>query len=161
LKGYLDVTTVHLPFECLQKAFVSLRKTGELGVEGVALFVGKKVMHNFYVERTLIPEHTSHSVEEGLYYLISSDELYRLNKYLYEQSLRLIAQIHSHPKEAYHSEADDKNAIVTSIGGLSIVVRNFAAGPISMDECAVFRLNRYNEWKQLSKNEINELIRIT
>src|SRR6266404_6352259 len=38
------------------------------------------------------------------------------------------AQVHSHPREAFHSRADDRWAIVRHEGALSLVVPHFASG---------------------------------
>jgi hypothetical protein len=35
---------------------------------------------------------------------------------------RFVARIHSHPGEAFHSAADDRNPVITFDGALSIVV---------------------------------------
>lgn len=158
MKGYLGIIQIVMPPNCLEKAFYSLREAGKQGVESVALFIGRIDGNDFFIEETIIPKHTSYRLEDGLFYAIDSDELYRLNVMLHERSLKLIAQIHSHPREAYHSEADDQYAIATKVGSISIVVPDFAFGPISLDNCAVYRLSVDNKWLKLSHYELHKLI---
>jgi hypothetical protein len=69
----------------------------------------------------------------------------------------LIAQVHSHPNEAYHSEADDEYAIVTAEGGLSFVVPNFGKAPLDPTIWAIYRLTQ-GEWRGLNMNEAKLLI---
>jgi hypothetical protein len=61
-------------------------------------------------------------------------ELARLNMYLYRNGLELVAQVHTHPAEYYHSSADDQYAIATTIGCYSIVVPNFAVVNSALSE---------------------------
>lgn len=52
---------------------------------------------------------------------------------LAEKRLSLRAQIHTHPGLAFHSATDDQFPIVSQPGFLSIVVPDFATGPIDFD----------------------------
>lgn len=45
---------------------------------------------------------------------------------------RLLAQVHTHPGAAYHSQRDDAMAALQTPGFLSLVVPNFALGEISL-----------------------------
>jgi hypothetical protein len=72
-----------------------------------------------------------------------SDELARLNMYLYRNGLELVAQVHTYPTEAYRSSADDQYAIATTIGCYSIVVPNFAVVNYALSE---WRSSRAAMW---------------
>ncbi len=62
---------------------------------------------------------------------------------------RYVARIHSHPGEAFHSAADDRNPALTHQGALSIVVPFFGLGlRRGLDACAVFVL-RGTRWVEL------------
>ena len=55
-----------------------------------------------------------------------------------------MAQVHSHPGEAFHSPADDRWAIPRQVGALSIVLPFFAAGiseETFFEQAAVFTLS--------------------
>ena len=43
-----------------------------------------------------------------------------------EKRLSLVAQIHTHPRRAFHSDADNAWSIVSHVGGLSLVIPRFA-----------------------------------
>ena len=143
----------------LVAAYRHFRFMGRQRCEGVALWVGRISDSNFEVTETVIPKQKGLRSDNGLAYVVEEAELRRLNVWLYEQELRLIAQLHSHPTEAYHSETDDLYPIMTTVGGLSIVVPDFAAGPPDIHQCVTYRLDQ-NGWAELSTAEITKLIEI-
>jgi hypothetical protein len=73
----------------------------------------------------------------------------------------LIAQIHSHPSEAYHSETDDTYPIATTAGALSIVVPDFAIRPFRLNDCAVYRLLPKQGWVHVSNAMVERIIQLT
>jgi proteasome lid subunit RPN8/RPN11 len=156
--GFLDIKKIVMPFHCIEVAYTHMRKAGTQRVEGVALFAGKESGHNFEIETTIIPKQQALRLESGLLYAVDSDELHRINVWLYENKMSLIAQIHSHPTEAYHSDTDDAFPIVATVGGLSVVVPDFASGPIEIDTWAVYRLSPKSIWMELSRKETMTII---
>jgi hypothetical protein len=137
-----------------------LADAGRVGVEGFAAWAGVQEGGRFLVRRAVIPRQTPRRTEEGLSVIIGSDELFLLNRWLYENKLTIVAQIHSHPSEAYHSELDDAIPIATEQGSVSIVVPNFAKAPFDLRKCAVFRLSATNTWDELSTLQADRLITI-
>lgn len=158
--GMLGVTTIELPLALAEEALVHLKKAGRRGVEGVALWAGKQDGTTFYIRRTIVPEQKASSSEEGLLYVVPGAELLRINRELYEEGLTLIAQIHSHPTEAYHSETDDAYPIVTVLGGVSVVVPFFGRKGTDLTTWEVYRLQPGPEWKHLSSLEKTSLLHI-
>lgn len=129
-----------------------LQKMGKLGHEGIALWVGEFFNDSFIIKTTLIPRQILVKTDTGVCYYVDADELYKINVWLYKNRMTLIAQIHSHPSEAYHSLTDDTFPIVTTIGGFSIVVPDYARKTIALDECAVYRLLT-NGWNRITPAE--------
>src|SRR5581483_8447953 len=129
-----------------------LRQFGSRRLEGLVLWLGDIEEDQAHVYQFIVPEQQSISDEEGVGYFVSGETLFRLNRALAESGLRLIAQIHSHPREAYHSEADDRFAIVTADGGLSLVVPDFGNAPEDPSTWAVYRLSR-GQWIELDTRE--------
>lgn len=158
MSGYLNIKKLIIPFECIEVVYTHLRRAGNQRVEGVALFAGKETGDDFHVENTVVPKQQAMRLESGLLYAVGSDELHRLNVWLYENKKSLIAQIHSHPTEAYHSDTDDAFPIVATVGGFSIVVPDFAMGPIDIDLWAVYRLSSKSIWVELNEKEKRTLI---
>lgn len=143
----------------LVAAYKHFRSMGQRGSEGVALWVGRADDREFQVTQTVIPAQKGIRSDHGLAYIVDEAELRRLNVWLYESHLRMIAQLHSHPTEAYHSELDDEGPIMTTVGGLSIVVPDFAMGPPDLKACATYRLSR-DGWIQMTAEEVTKLITI-
>ena len=73
---------------------------------------------------------------------------------------RLFAQVHTHPGRAYHSEMDDRYAVVIAPGGLSLVVPNFAVKDFDVSDCAVYRLSSAGRWEKVEKGDAVALVRI-
>lgn len=159
--GYLAIEKIVMPLIYIREAYDHMRAAGQNRVEGVALFAGKEDGNTFHVEKTIVPEQEAMSLEEGLLYSVDGDELHRINVWLYENKMSLIAQIHSHPGRAFHSSTDDAYPIVATVGGISIVVPDFASREMEISTWAVFRLSEENEWVELSSTEKNQLIQIT
>jgi hypothetical protein len=111
------------------------------------------------VVEAFVPAQKPISSENGVGYFVSGETLFQINRALSETGLRLIAQVHSHPQEAYHSEADDRYAIVTFNGGLSLVVPNFGHAPPDPTSWAIYRLHD-QDWLELDVNEVNALFKI-
>jgi proteasome lid subunit RPN8/RPN11 len=160
MEGYIGINKVLIPHGCIEAAYEHMRKAGQRRVEGVALFAGKENGEVFQIERTIIPKQEAMSLEEGWLYAVDGDELHKINVWLYENKMSLMAQIHSHPSEAYHSQTDDAYPIVATVGGLSIVVPNFARGQVDINKCAVYRLLPEMGWVELSEKEKNGLIEL-
>lgn len=158
MTDFMGVKTVRVPLELAQKAHFRLRSIGQQGSEGFALWASVLRGDIFHVTHTRIPVQMGLQTDDGVLVAVGADELHRLNVWLYEEGLKLIAQLHSHPTDAYHSETDDALPIVTTVGGLSLVVPFFARNPFSLADYAVYRLMPDGDWSELSDDEAKELI---
>ena len=71
--------------------------------------------------------------------------------HLREKRLRILAQVHSHPDRAFHSEADDEWAIVRHAGALSLVLPRFAQ-EATVDNflslAATYVLSTRSDWEE-------------
>ncbi len=160
--NFQKIKKVKFPQHCVIKAYDHLRLAGRKRLEGVVLFAGRLEEQDseiFCVEETIVPKQLSMSLEEGLLYAVDGEELHRINVHLHEHKMMLIAQLHSHPGSAYHSQTDDNYAIITKTGGLSIVVPNFGMDDIDTSLWAVYRLDK-NDWVELSTKDAAQLIEL-
>jgi proteasome lid subunit RPN8/RPN11 len=114
----------------------------------------------FEVRAAVVPAQIRSRTDEGVAVTVTGDELFRMNVWLHKNRCTLVAQLHSHPGSAYHSETDDGYSIMTQSGGLSIVVPNFARAPFSLRSVAVYRLDDEGEWRQLDATEAMALIKV-
>jgi len=137
----------------------ALQTFGSRRLEGLVLWLGKVEAGRAHVIKAFVPEQRSIADEDGIGYFVSGETLFELNRALSETGLRLIAQVHSHPGEAYHSAADDRYAIVTADGGFSLVVPNFGRAPADPACWAVYRLTS-GDWLELSAQQVQTMFEI-
>ncbi len=162
------VVEVRLPRPLADQTQAHLRQSGRRGLEGMALWAGELDAEVFSVRTVIVPQQQGHRTEHGLAVSVPGAELHRINMWLRRERLRLIAQIHSHPTEAYHSETDDRYAIATALGAFSLVVPDFAVRPFALDDCAAYRLSRRPwwhfsagpHWRRLPRIELDRTLRI-
>jgi hypothetical protein len=159
--GFLDLATLIVPRRLANEAQTHLRAVGRTGHEGFALWLGTWEGRDFHVDETLIPQQRGLRYESGVCVRVDSDELFRINRYLYQTRRQLIAQLHSHPTDAYHSETDDTYPIATTAGAFSLVIPDFAVRPFALVECAVYRLVPGEGWLEFPMPAVARVIQLT
>ena len=159
MSGFSDVQEVVVPRACVEQTHSHLRQVGLSRHEGFALWAGKRDRDRFFVSCVVVPRQEGLRTEFGVCVRVEGAELHRINVWLFENRLQLIAQIHSHPTDAYHSETDDAFPIVTTEGALSLVVPDFAIGPADLAQYASYRLRR-GRWVELSRAAAATLINV-
>jgi len=155
----IDVHLFQVTNQVVFETQLFLQEAGKSGLEGFVLWLGTIDESKCNIVQTLIPKQKGVQSPFGVYVTVENYELHKINLFLFENKLRLIAQVHSHPVEAYHSTTDDQFPIATELGSLSIVVPYFASQPFSLMECAIYRL--YSEgWIAVSDKDTEKLIEI-
>lgn len=95
---------------------------------------------------------------------ISAEGMRSLMRHLRANKLALTAQVHSHPRRAFHSKADDTHAIVRQEGALSIVVPYFGK-TVDADSFAqnnaFFRLAGNDEWVEITRDKVPVYFEVT
>ncbi|HEX8459354.1 MAG TPA: Mov34/MPN/PAD-1 family protein [Pyrinomonadaceae bacterium] len=158
MKGLAHVNRVIVPRLCVEEAHAHLALVGRQGFEGFALWAGALEGDVFRVSDTIIPEQKGLRSDLGVCVSVDGRELHRINVWLHSRGLTLVAQLHSHPTEAYHSDTDDTYPIATTTGSLSLVVPDFAVAPFSLEDCAIYRLLPPLSWVELSPEDAARLI---
>jgi hypothetical protein len=156
--GFLEIEQFGFKAEVINKAYEFLAHAGKERFEAVALFAGTVSGATALVTEAILPLQKSYKLESGLMYHVEGEELHRINVWLYKNKLKLLGQIHSHPTEAYHSETDDEYPIISTVGGLSIVVPNFARGKMKHDEWAYYRLSQEGQWVEVNFESLIKII---
>lgn len=161
MTGFGDVRSIRVPMSKIQRTQDHLASMGRKDMEGMALWVGVHSRDIFEVREAVIPEQQGIRSDHGIAVAIAGAELHRLNLWLFRNKFRLIAQVHSHPSDAYHSDTDDQYAVATQVGSLSLVVPDFASNPFDLLACATYRLSASGKWVELRPGEVMSLITIT
>jgi hypothetical protein len=137
-----------------------LLEAGDNGFELFVLWSGKSGSdETFEITTHHVPEQESFKTSEGLLVRVSGPALHRLNSMLYETGERLAAQVHAHPTSAFHSHTDNSYPIVTALGGLSIVVPDFATRGVFTRGTAGYRLTN-SGWTKISKRRLSRMLRV-
>ncbi len=150
------MTRVLVPRTVLASTQQALRAFGAHHAEGLVLWIGTVKQSTARIDHALVPPQTPIREETGLGYFVDAPTLLALSRFLAERRLRLIAQVHSHPGGAYHSATDDRYAVVTTEGGFSLVVPEFARAPLSILGCAVHRLSA-SGWMRLDASAAEDI----
>lgn len=139
--------------DLLPRTLEVLKHFGRRGYEGFGLWVGQIQGPRASITDLLVPPQRSLKGEDGVGYFLEAETLFDLNVYLSNKQLRLIAQVHSHPTEAYHSAADDRYAIATAVGSFSVVVPDFGFCEPALSSWAVYRLSKVG-WGRLGDRQV-------
>jgi hypothetical protein len=145
---------------CFLESYAFLSRVGQTENEAIVLWAGRCAESEFRVTEFIIPKQTPIRTDGGLCYVVMGEELFRINQYLYTRGLELIAQLHTHPEKAYHSDLDDAYPVITEAGGVSLVIPNFACQPANILNWAAYRLSRAGVWDELSSFAVKNLFEI-
>jgi len=145
--------------DVLQPTLKVLAETGRNGYEAFVAWGGTREEDSTFIFRAAYkPRQKSYKTEDGLHVVVEEEALDRLNRDFNEQGLILAGQVHAHPGSAYHSDTDDLLPIVTILGGLSLVVPDFAAGGVEdRSRFSWFRLRAYGEWIPIGDETVIEV----
>lgn len=159
MAGLQEITSFQISRAALDYSYEFMKSVGRRGYEGLVFWAG--VLHGdlAHVSEAYVPAQKAYRTPDGLLVHVESEALHHFNSELYRRSLRFLAQIHSHGEHAYHSETDDNHSMVTTLGGLSLVVPHFANTPFDLGTCAVYRLT-HEGWMEVSLKDKYELIQV-
>jgi proteasome lid subunit RPN8/RPN11 len=155
------MTILRCPAAIVDATLAALRAGGLEGVERVVFWLGRRTPGgDADIAEVHVPEQRA-AVD---YFHIPPESMVAFMAHLRRSRLVLLAQVHSHPGEAFHSKADDEWAVVRHEGALSIVVPRFAAEVTTKNfevASAVFRLTSDDRWRRVEPGELPERLRIT
>jgi hypothetical protein len=156
-----DIEKLRVARSVVDDTMRMLRESGREGMEAIVLWAGTfSSTTSFDVGLVIRPRQTAYRSSDGLLAAVDDDEIFRVNRAVSEHGMRLVAQLHTHPGDAYHSDTDDHHALVTARGGFSLVVPFFASGGFDLDVVAVYRLEVGNTWQPLPSRHAEEILQI-
>jgi hypothetical protein len=121
--------------------------------ERVIFWLGKKDTDAYLVEEVFVPV----QITEKDQFIIPPEGMTELLTKLKSTRTMLVAQIHTHPFEAFHSPADDRWAILRHLNAYSIVLPWFGSTTTLNtfhDNAATFVLTHLNKWVEVGNNNI-------
>jgi hypothetical protein len=97
------------------------------------------------IDRVVHPKHVAHAYG----FQLDSDWLTSFWNELADTRRGVRVQIHTHPREAFHSKTDDAYPIIHKPGFLSLVMPDFAMGPIGFEQAYLTQLQPDGSWRQV------------
>ncbi len=150
-------TCTLVPRRAVAETIHFLQEAGERHSECVVLWLGRRIGERIQVEKVVRPMQQCR-VDQ---FIIPPLSMATLMRELQSSRLMIAAQVHSHPMDAFHSEADDRWAIVRHVGALSLVLPFFAREVTCesfLEEAAVFQLDARDNWLQSHPDGILRII---
>lgn len=142
-----------LPFDLLEQTFARFRQCGAGRKECQALWVGPNGQPHLITE-VVHPRHSASAVG----FQLDSDWISDFWLRLSEEGLGIRVQCHTHPGAAYHSAIDDAFPILLIPGFLSLVIPNFALGPVGFEDAYLARVDGNHRWREVDIADHLEII---
>lgn len=140
-------------------SLAKLHASGRKRHEGIVLWLGKRERPTARITHVFEPLHRA-SID---FFHIPPQGMQQLMAYLEQHDVALLAQVHTHPAEAFHSQADDKWAMVRHLNALSLVLPYFAEGVTPrnfLSMAATFRLDELNRWVPVRAAELPDYLEV-
>ena len=144
------MTRLHCSAATLDETIDHFRAAGRIQKECVVFWLVPRQADAMRIVEVYRPQQEAHADQ----FWIPPDAMAVLMRHLRDSKLKLAAQVHSHPHEAFHSYADDRWAVIRHAGALSIVVPDFAAHTDAsnfMQEAKFYQLSRDDRWLEVQR----------
>ena len=150
-----DLTTLVVPIEVLDDTGSMLRERGLLGLEAVVLWIGTVTEEGRAEIRYAVrPGQIAYRDEAGGCAVeVPPEALSEVISTLPNNHF-VLARVHTHPEQAYHSPVDDTNMLISHEGAVSIVVPYFARDALDLMTCSVNILSHATGWSELSQDAV-------
>lgn len=123
-----------IPQPIIDATAAYLKQYGVQDCEGIAYWAGSVGANRSVAVQTLVL--VNHE-PQGAGVRVTREEARKLVRVLAEFDLKLLAQVHSHPGDAFHSHGDDEHATSFHEGFVSAVVPRYATDDTSLYDWAV------------------------
>jgi proteasome lid subunit RPN8/RPN11 len=138
------VSVLEIERKFLDETLEQLQVCGAGRTECVAYWVGDRIEPQR--PRRLV--HPLHRADNGGYQ-VDSQFVNELFLSLRKTGEFVRAQVHSHPRAAFHSRTDDQFCLTPSAGFVSLVVPNFANGPVDLSTWYLTEMQEDGTWREL------------
>lgn len=75
-----------------------------------------------------------------------------------ERKLSVVADVHTHPRDAFQSVADRTNPMVATAGHIAIIVPDFASGPDLKKRIKIYEYRGQHEWTDRSPGKASTFL---
>lgn len=151
------MTKLRCPQSCLEETLRHLRVGGLENCETMVLWLGT-------IRDGCAEVHEVYRPEQKVdfdYFHIPPESMRAVMKRIRQTRFQILAQVHSHPEEAFHSRADDTWAIVRHVGAVSLVIPYFARDTVAETfgvQAASYRLDASDSWQKVRFSDVVEVV---
>jgi proteasome lid subunit RPN8/RPN11 len=141
------------PTEFIEQTLFHIHAGGRSNCETAVLWLGRRLNEQQEVLEVFRPQ----QFVDVDYFRIPAEGMRALLTHLRRHRLQILGQVHSHPKLAFHSEADNQWAIVRHVGATSLVVPWFGARTRAasfLDDIAAFKLDEHDQWLEVTARSV-------
>ena len=134
----------HLPRRMIDRTFATLRGCG----------AGKRECQLYWASQWDNPSKLTdliHPLHSSSRFGLSLNDVWisALWLELADKGLGVRVQVHTHPGDAFHSATDDAFPLIHEAGFLSLVLPDFALGPIGFERAFLTEIQADGSWKQV------------
>ena len=153
-----SITRYKVPQPILRSTADALRQVGQGRKEAVALWQGKILSDTeAQVSKLIIPK----QITGPRHFNIPMNERLRIMDDINKVGEFILIQLHTHPEQAFHSEADDRYAVTKHLHAISIVIPNFGMRWTGNLAHASVHLNLgQGVWQTLTAGDVARLFEI-
>lgn len=137
----------------VEATFAQFRECGLGRAECQVLWIGPW-SDPFAVTELIHPEHLAH--RGG--FAVTDTWITCLFVDLADRAMGIRAQVHTHPAEAFHSTTDDTFPAVHTPGLLSLVIPDFACGPVTLERAYLARLGTDGAFHEVDPHTALEIV---
>jgi hypothetical protein len=152
---YTGDCKIYIPLDIQEMTIMHIRRCGLKNEEGFVAWSGVRANSKLVVKRAIVPNESETNHHNSVRF--SDTAIESIADTILSRGELLIAQVHSHPFEAFHSDTDDKYPLLHRKGFLSLVIPYF--GKYGFDNFGEFRVFEYiqdNSWTQLTPATIKK-----
>ena len=137
-----------LPRRMLEQTFATFRSCGA-GERECKLYWVSSWDDRAHLTEVIHPRHSSNRYGVTL----DSDWINALWLDLASRGLGVRVQVHTHPGEAFHSDTDDAFPLIHEAGFLSVVIPDFAKGPVGFSSTYLTEIQSDGSWCEVPVGE--------
>lgn len=147
-------TTYIVPQVILRDTRALLIPSARKQMEGVVVWWGQILEGDrARIDRAFRPRQLAHRSDLGLSVEVPREAITEMISLL-PSGMSVLARLHTHGTDAYHSPMDDENMLIAHQGAISIVIPFFAREPIDLGRCSVNMLEHTRGWVELGTDEV-------
>lgn len=151
---------VDISNQLFEKTIQKFQKAGLESKENIAYWTGELNGNNAEISKVIFAEDYPEFENSQYSAKVSLQSSFMIAEQIHKSNGILVAQIHSHPAEAFHSWIDNERPISHRKGLLSIVVPYFAREIQDFSKCKIYEYLGSGKWYELTNDEMQNRFNI-